>query len=401
MTHTIFRLALLLMFAVFLSCSNLDTTEIKVDDLNRIEYKKTHDLKFIRRYRLPLNESTGFTHSSMAINSFDGDKYLSFLNELDNSLYIYALEESRLLSTTKFDIDGPNGVGRLDNFAAAHLVSDLNNFILLNSRIGTVFRLDSQGNILNKFVLNVEREFQLVPEAGSFNPMLLLEENLYISNRVRFYRNDYSDLGMITKINLKDSTNSGIVGLPELYNQAFWGAEFRYHPNVDYNSRLDSIVISFPLDSRVYLTDRQGMKKIAKKSVGSEYSQIFTAFDDDPMLPMKPEINEMLDRFELYTRTESNFSTIKYDEINDLYYRVFYIRPTKREYENGKITPDFSVILMDKNFTKIGEKRFSGEEYRPTMTILSDGGIYLANQLLYNQDEDHLTYDYYGINEIN
>jgi hypothetical protein len=88
----------------------------------------------------------------------------------------------------------------------------------------------------------------------------------------------------------------------------------------------------------------------------------------------------------------SDFRGIYFDRNRKLYFRVALIRPDFEKLSVSKV-PDFSIIILNEQLEKIGERFFSSSIYDPAHIFLSSEGINLFRKDLYGKNENKITFE--------
>jgi len=138
--------AIAVLFLVF-SCGT-DSFDLKMSNGNWKDFNEDVVLLEDKVIELPLDDKTGFWHYSMAVDEVSEVDMLSFLNPLNNSLYIYDLENSVLSSKTSFDSEGPNGTGSLT--LAFHKYINPDTVLVFNIWQGVMYFTNVKGTVTKK-----------------------------------------------------------------------------------------------------------------------------------------------------------------------------------------------------------------------------------------------------------
>ena len=205
---------------------------------------------------------------------------------------------------------------------------------------------------------------------------------------------DYSKLPTVMVIDIeKGKIVDYLFYLPEIYNQAYWGeTPFKFRSNFLVRKEDNSILVSFAIDTLIRVYDERG-KLLRTHPTSSKY---FSSIQ--PFMKKIPKSESEIgadfnDRDGEYALTNPDFNFLLHDKINNVYFRLVYIRPTIEQYKSGSTVPHSSIIILDEEFNKIGETYFNGGIYRPDIFFLNDKGLHIARQDKYSRDENHLTFD--------
>jgi len=184
---------------------------------------------------------------------------------------------------------------------------------------------------------------------------------------------------------------------PKAYTNAYWGAMYKYVPSMAYNSKTSKTVISYPISSFVYIMD---MKNGVKDSVyvSSKYlKQAIPPYSFD--VKLKESKNRDWEKINEFSGTNSNYYCIIYDNFRDVYYIVVAIRPTLEERNRtGEYGPNFSIIICDNKFNKIGETEiFDTDIYGMSNIMLVKDGLAISRPDLYRSNENNLCYSIFNL----
>src|SRR5689334_20045986 len=97
-------------------------------DLEGTDFYDTYSLKESGSATFVLDEKSTFRSGSLNCTQIDSVEYYSFLNAVDNSINLYKLSSQEIFKKAKFEIEGPNGVGRLD--LVQHLVISMDSIFI-------------------------------------------------------------------------------------------------------------------------------------------------------------------------------------------------------------------------------------------------------------------------------
>ena len=167
--------------------------------------------------------------------------------------------------------------------------------------------------------------------------------------------------------------------------------------NFTYNPTKKNLVVNYPISPFLYEYSLEGVK-IDSTYVGSKFIEVIK--------PMTYDINDALkknrdwEKEKMYSKSTSDYSKVMYDAKNNLYYRIVYIRPSEEDVKSGNGVLNFSVIITDDKFQKLGEQKFSSKTHTNSMILVSDLGLMIARRDLYNKDEDKMTFSIFNVSEI-
>ena len=127
----------LLPLLIIFSCSEKNTEVSAFPLENGIKFEDKVSLEKARDIGFPLDSETGLSHYSIRVDSINSGEYLSFINVINQSLYVYDLSNQTLKSKIKLSIEGPNGLG--DIFTAVHLLLEDGRVLIYNDWTGFLY----------------------------------------------------------------------------------------------------------------------------------------------------------------------------------------------------------------------------------------------------------------------
>jgi len=390
-------ITLLIILSAFLSCADKKESNSQYLEKNRTSYSEKYQLSEINKVSFPLDSFSAFWHYSTNFKQSNTDfkYYFSFLNEYNKKIVYYDLESKRA-KYIALEEDGENGVGKLSG-ASAHLFVNPNEWYVYNENSANLYKIDSIGQVLDKFEIADYKTTKDVPfpQPSVFNPMLMVDNQIYFSCALNRPQKEYDDYGMILKYDLLTRKGEYIMPFPSIYNEGFWGSSFKYMNHIEYNDKEKNFLLNYPISPYIIKTDKEG-NTIESHLVESKHFQKFE--------PMTLDLDYALDRNKrdyakekAYSLSNSDFSKIIYDSFRNMYYRICFIRPSLEEVKSGRTVSDFSVIILDENFKKLGEQKFSSNDFDNSMIFCLEEGLALARKDLYNKNEEAVTFSIYGL----
>lgn len=380
---------LVLLLAFVLACDSNHSSEAVFGSQNSTVYEKKATFKEADVRKFPLDAKSKFFSYSTRIDQHGSEEWFSFINRMTNALYVYDNKTNELLNVIEMEKEGPDGVGELT--IASHVMLANGGALVFNIWLGTLFDVSPEGKVRKKYpIRNYKMESAMSnPEPSQRAPLQLVGDDLYIVCSIDSYQTDYSDIYTMMVYNLSDEEFRSVYTLPDDYNSGYWGAVFKYMPSFDYNEKTGNMVMSYPIDPNIYEMGLSGEEVSRHYESSSEIAE---------MPPLRADINYGKQKDHgvadpeqrEYSFTTSDFAKIMYDKYRNVYYRIAYIRPSVERYRGGDKVIDFSVSILDENFVKIGERKFSGETYSLTLVLVGEEGLFIGRDDIYAQDEDYL-----------
>jgi hypothetical protein len=384
-----------ILFFILLGCNKTKSYEPFFQEGNGTVFNDVVVFEEIDKITLPLDQNSAFRHYSFGFNKSNtsSDYYYSFLNDYEKSIVYYNLNNKEIKKIFLKE-EGRNGVGSFSD-VSTNLFESENDFYFYNSSSATLFNLDSLGVVKSKYKVTDYKTTKDVPfpEPSGINPFVIENGIAYFSCSLDRPQYDYSNYGMILKYDLKKETADYIVPFPGLYNKDFWGASFRYLSYFHFDANNEKIILTYPVSPFVYSVDLKNKSKDSAY-VGSKHFKTVEPMRLDLEYAFKQDRD--FKREDNFSLTNSDYFRIIYDEHNEYYYRFTYIRPTLEERTKGFVFPDFSIIILNKDFEKLGEQVFSSTIYDNNTVGVTDKGLLIARKDLYNTNEDEITFSVFN-----
>ena len=359
---------------------------------NGLEFEDIYTLEAEGSVTIGLDEQTGFYQGSVFYKELDGQKIYSFINRLNNSVYWYDLATQQRIKRIDLAVEGPNGVGSMQ--VADHVIDDEGNLIIYNVNSGLLMRVDQEGKVLKRIsVFDIEGETEAsFPNPSSTRKMVLVDNTVYIPCEILRRKTSYSDITALLKVDLETGEANYQMNYPEAYDLGHWGAIFKFQPSLAYNPDTKNFVVNFPVDPNLHVVNTDG-DKLSKTYVGSKYIKRFAPLTSDVKYGVRMDPNKRDMRSYEYSLTSSDYSSIVYDRQNKVYYRYVANRPSKEQFQVGNKAPEYSLIILNEDLTKLGEIRLDKTQYYASMSVVTPEGIVIPRLDLYGQNEDVMVFD--------
>jgi hypothetical protein len=336
-----------------------------------------------------LNKQTTFHSESVQLVEINGTTYYTMTNGHTNQILFYDYSKpetvAKVISIQEKDKQGQGILGNLHHHHIVNLDS-----IYIQS-FSMLFLCDHTGKVLKSIPL-VTRDLERPsgnPFPDSMSPITRVGDYLYIPCESNYIQRDYRNHKVILRYHMKTHQIDYIRNLPGLYSEAYWGRNYKYRISFVLQPKLGKLIMSFPIDPFVYVGDLEGYFE-AKYFAGSKHFGSIQPMDADVEWPFKEK--EGGNKVRDYSVSTSNYAGILYDPFNDLYYRHTFIRPSLENVNRGHLI-DQSIIILDKDFKKVGEMFLPTHKYSYSMKFISKQGLHIARNDLYSQNENELTYE--------
>lgn len=332
--------------------------------------------------------STG-RNSESRVYEFDGKKYFTFLNKKSNSLYFYQKNNSEVDRIIPFEREGENGVGKITSY----FIHSIDSIFLYSYGSARLCLIDSNEVVLNRYFVDDEG-VGVRPEVGGRRPLFKVEDHIILNSwgsQKEYYNNqDFPEVSF-TFLNIKDSSKTYKISYPDTYKDAIWGVQF-YQIYHDYNPIDNLMVISYPIDSDLYVYDFNN----------DNYERISVLGGDDLAVePLSYNSGKFVPHIIEETKHQMSqryYSSIKFDRKNNLYYRLIeepfdanYIEEFSGSFS---IYGPNSIEILDDQFKVIDVVFLPENSYFMGSMFVDDGYIYLEK---IQDDEDLLIFDAFNV----
>ncbi|MGY6520895.1 MAG: DUF4221 family protein [Mongoliitalea sp.] len=349
--------------------------------------------------KLAIDSVSNFDFTEFQVIQEEGIEMLLVLNKVNFSLDFYELETGEMVKRTVIVRDEKFPLRPLYGFYYHNADSVfLFNQMLLN---GTSL-VNGQGEVVTQYNPQImdrsnpqEMMKSLVNHYSRANNMTIFEAgSLYFSDMtLNGFLNSDEDMKAFRPAVQVDLLNNEVVRIekitvPEFYHGKMWPMGLGNYSRIRKGdlwiyswSALDSLLI--------YDNEWELVKSVNAKS---EFAKPLK-YSAGSGAPKDVEIREKV--------SQTTYSSLIYDAYRDVYYRFVTIG---REVEDSdfeeqfpQVKNEFSVIVLDKDFNLLTEKRFPGKIHKPYNSFVGKKGLYLSrtNSFYEGLNEDEVVLDIY------
>jgi hypothetical protein len=282
----------------------------------------------------------------------------------------------------EFNKDGPNGVGEGIRAMYFHNFDSIFFMALLEQRL---YLVDSARNLKNKYNLSSASAYC---QLGTIYPAIFKSNAMYLCTtpfpNANIPPNSFADV----KLNLSNGSIEHVFPLSPKYFEGWWGRHHYLRISHTYNPFSKEIVLSYPNDHFISVVDEGHSVK----------RYLAPARNISKLRPVSREYQETDDNliYQLETR-QGSYSGILFDRWRNLYYRLAF-NPIVNYSSPFDSERAISIVILDKNFKKVGEFDFQKDMYSYLGIFISPDGLNILNMKKYNEiDQDNLTFAVFEI----
>ncbi len=297
-----------------------------------------------------------------------GKNYFTFKNRASNTLLFYDIDTESFEYKVDFPVEGNHGVG----LAEGYYIHNLDSIYLPNRDVKEISLSDKNGFLHAKYSYDKDATNEELSRYGFssayFQPAEVIGRTMYLySGPNRFIERDPVTITF-------DMDTHEIKALPFCYPD-YPGSDTKlkkFGLETAFSRCYDGthFVYSFYYDENIYVATpaHDSIRKIAVKS------SYFDKVDLPGELTATPQ-----DFCE-----KPLYGNLLYDRYRNVYYRIAYPRTTiEKEVRPFELLAygrkNFSIIILDKEFNKIGETLFPDYTYSAKGMIILEDGLYISD----------------------
>lgn len=317
--------------------------------------------------RFLIDSVTGILKAHLSYFEHQGRGYLLLLNVKDTSFYLYDWATTQLVRRTKLAAEGPQGIGN----PLMAVAQSPDSVFILSPHQNWVSLVNRAGQLLRKYPV-ASREGSIGRLAVNYKqPPSKIGQHLYLGCRSNLLFSDptyYDRSRVLMDLDLVTGQVSEAVPHPAPYRQPGQHYPIQW-TEPGHTSNGKSLVFSFPADLQVY---EYNLPDLGEPQAHLAASQHFA------QVPHRPRPLEDQQGMEMIANSPF-FEGIFYLPGQQQYYRLAYLHDPKTPFSpNNPEAPffaDFSLIVLDRNFQKLGEG-ITPREVGSTHWIITPDGLY-------------------------
>lgn len=377
---------------VIFSCSikNKNTQSIKDESLiTYFETNKKYKKQLVETAEkaFPLDSVSQYVNQMFSFHEIKDSLYLSFLNEYNNTIYLYNYETEKLYKKINFPKEGPNSSPKMTGY----YIHNFDSIFTFRYIVGSIRLFNKNKELIKKlntgqFINDKINENFPVLDISILNHSYYINDHIYLTG----YLKGTDKTNIHAKINLQTDSISYHLNYPTKH----YKREGIVHPDYykfyhTYNPNTKKFYYSFKADFEIYESSLKLDGFDTSYFAGSDYFDEFS-------------IDYNLDRWRIEGDRQKTYYTtpeyegIVYDKYRNIYYRYAYLPKSIEEYKNvnkNKFkTP--SIIVLDENFNKICETLLPTNEYTPQISFVSPDGLCVGK---FEKSMDNEDFMYFAI----
>jgi len=374
---------------------------------NRVERTFDQTFQLVKQDSLILKLDTLSGIGNIEVNTFQqgNERFVTLFNPIAYRVYIYRMGISKPFRVIKLEREGPNGVGKLNSLSCEAFFLDSSQLFVHNYFEQRLYRLNSKGEVLDKFKINNIKNVGLSVAALNYDQYAVHDNKLYFPctpNRFKYLNSN--DMRSIGRLDMENGKIDYLAAWPEEYIEGYFLGPLKYTPFIEKKGN-GNILLSFPVSEYIYEVDQEGSVK-AKHYVSSEnYTPI------EPFMPLKDyieaqedgKLNTMIPRGKSreYSVTTPLFLYIFSLPESGHFIRIYNHAIPKGTYSRLKdnIPPyDFSCIITDSNFQYLGETTLNFGEHSLLSSFSDGNSLYFLRKNI--DKEGFLVFDRFMPNKL-
>ncbi len=355
-----FRPLQLLLLAIICICCK---QEVQKQEEDLFELLETGEI-----ITFSLDSTTSPFINACQIVKENENTYLTFLNDISNSIYWYNLKSRQLYKVQQFLEEGPNGTGDIVGYFYMHpdtviLISRNNHKIRFVNAASEVFGVIDLSSVIN------EDNGLCFPLAGFGRDIILEDDKLFIMCAHDFVNSSNMSPKNVIVIDIKNNKTEYLLDYPDIYHNRNISAYY-LHAYQTFNPSTNKFTYSFPLCEYLIETDHAGYLKshLAKSNFFSA-----DAWQRKDLVEHNTKISSR-DLLRNYMKTPT-YKYLIFDSYRNTYYRIAEIPQQELQTKDNYPVKYQSVLILNEQFQKIGE-HYLDINSKPSPYFLTNDGIY-------------------------
>ncbi|MBT1689834.1 DUF4221 family protein [Dawidia soli] len=387
MKNAITKVSFLLTVVFGLSCCQPEKDQSRTAGAGGPAFSKTLVEVGIKSFELD-SITPYYTGCLQFYKDANGDQYLCLLNSYTNTLYFYGYADGKVHHRLALEKEALAKAGKVQSF----VVKSLDSVYVLADKDFFLLLLNRDGHVMNS------NNLRFFSEGLTTRPLFIHRDKLYAGGHDVPGIDPFSELtdfasdNLVSIVDLTTQKISAALSYPESYKGGVWGpylSQYYY----TFNPSTEKFIFSFAADHRLYETDFS-----AAPTPHNAASQFFS---DIPS--WRATETDADARLKYYLSTPS-YQGVIFDPYQNLYYRIA-LQPISAD-DLASNDPDksgvkhASIIILDHNFTKIGETLLPRFSYTETMFFVAPDGLHLAKWEASKADDSKLVFGVFKLMDV-
>lgn len=325
----------LIMFAVYVilisSCSRISR------NINYNNCKGRKDLYTLQKTKdtisFKLDSVTSPNINYAKIMTINDTLFFTLLNPYNNFLYIYEYDSKKLNKVIHL---------KSSKKLTGYEIINWNRILTYQYWSYKLTLQDNRGKVLNSIIVP-KKDDSYYAFPNSHAPIIYKDNSIYLAGGMVSKNKPKKTAPIVAQIDSAFSNIDYKYHFPDIYTKLdFGGAQYRMYITYTYNPCEDIFIFNFPASHKLFIT--KDFINESSYCAGSRFIKSIPEYT----------YKGRSDTFK-YCAENGFYFCVLYDNYNDCYYRICLL-PTEWN-ENKHYDRNLSVIILDKKFNIVGEKK--------------------------------------------
>ncbi len=350
--------------------------------------KKNYKLSISDTLSFKLSMNDYYVSRNNQVIYFNDTTYVFRENFMNNRLDIinWTTKEKK---TLKYNIEGKNGVGHLNGSAYYPLKKDSIIFANINGRI----YLTKKNEVIKSYTI---KNNNIIPQFNGikFNNCIKYKNSLIISvgSPYRIEDKRIYSRKIFYNFNLKNQKKSKYLPItyPTYLKNNCWARESLRFGAIKNDK--NELLITFSNIDSLYIYNLEDFNLTNTIAVKSQFMGKIEPYNSCDYTN--------IEKYKFYVDHSFRYFGIIYNKYKKLYYQIVLLpsieKKPKRGYYKGR---PFIIIVLDKNFKTIAERKFKAGKYLIIDSFITKEGLWISNNnpLNPNFDENKLSFSLFKL----
>jgi len=329
----------------------------------------TYALRPLNDLKINLPANSGTLKNPVQYLECGNEKYLVYFDRSNNVIYWvdYHTGDAIESKTVRFDVPHE---GRLNNF---FVLSQDSILVLDYNRTSTLFLLNAQGIVSDKYALGTNKGLLIGPEQQPY----LLGNELYLTGN--FIDEEETKPGAYFPCyvyNVESQTKEPLykIDYPKEYFRYHWGGAYMRELSSSVCYAQKSMLYNFPISHNIYVYDLEA-QEVREHKGGSSLIEKITPYGTTK----KYNSIEQTDYLKYYFEQPS-YEKVLHDPYRSLYYRFVGLPSEQFDIKDfNTYKKRIAVIIFDENFQFLGETLLD-EQHEPWRAFVNKKGLHIISE---------------------